>query len=388
MNFLLPDAPELVKALLDNFLEAQTLQGEIDLKPGLAGQRSHLLATPLFADITLMIFEYYRDFDYLKSVYSKLLSFFLSWFSRSHDRNGDQIPEWDQAIQTGFEDLPFFSSRQPWPLCVDISTIESPGLCSYLYRECISLITIGKIINDHDAILQLEPFAEKLKSMVEQSWSEQDACYIYRDRDSHYSTPVETLGTLQGAGIIEIHREFHQPIRPIIYLTSQEDITHPTKIFIHGNGATGAHRVEHIPASRVHWQLGFGYVTSEYTYNSIERIEINGTRPGDTVIAQTINFTFVDQSLLLPLWAGIPSKETAKILVNLTIMNKKKFLSPYGLRTWIDLGGMSDIPDEYIGLYLPWTALILDGLVQYGERKKAAEIFMRLMKPVVKSKIR
>jgi hypothetical protein len=66
-------------------------------------------------------------------------------------------------------------------------------------------------------------------------------------------------------------------------------------------------------------------------------------------------------------------------------MNKKKFLSPYGLRTWIDLGGMSDIPDEYIGLYLPWTALILDGLVQYGERKKAAEIFMRLMKPVVKS---
>lgn len=385
INFLLPASPELLKGLLDNFLDVQTLQGEIDMKPGLAGQRSHLLATPLFADITIQLYEYFGDDDYLKLVFHKLLAFFLAWFSSTYDRDSDQIPEWDHIIQTGLEDLPLFSQNYPWSSGVDISTVESPSLCSYLYRECISLITIGKIINDNDAIRLLEPYAENLKSMVEQSWSEQDACYLYRDRDSHSSLPGEILGTLQGVGIIEIRKEFRQPVRPVIHLETQQEITRPTKIFIHGTGATGAHRVEHIPASRIHWQLRVGNVTSKYTYNSIERIEINGILPDDTVTAQTVHLKYIDQSLLLPLWAGIPSKERAKILVNLTIMNKKKFLSPFGLRSCIDFPRMNEIPEEYFGLHLPWTALILDGLIQYGERNKAAEVFTRLMKPVGKA---
>jgi hypothetical protein len=384
-NILLPASPELVKGLLDNFLDIQTSHGEIDSKPGLAAQRSHLLASPLLVDIALQLFEFSGDFNYLKSVYPKLFSFFLSWFTSSHDRDRDQIPEWDQVVQIGFEDLPFFSQHHPSALGVDISTIEGPGLSSYLYRECISLIKIGNFINDHDAVQQLESFAEKLKSMVEQSWSEQYACYLYRDRDSHISSPGELLGTLKGAGIIEIQRDFYHPVRPIISIESQQEVTHPIKIFIQGTGTTGTHRVELIPASGIHWSHQCGHTTSAYTYSSIECIEVNGIRSEDTVIAQTVNLTCMDQSLLLPIWARIPSKERAKILINLTVMNKKRFLGPYGLRSWIKLPGMSEIPEENYGLYLPWTALILDGLIQYGERTKAAEVFMRFMKPVAKA---
>ncbi len=93
----------------------------------------------------------------------------------------------------------------------------------------------------------------------------------------------------------------------------------------------------------------------------------------------------MDLSLLLPLWAGIPLKERAKILINLTIMNRKKFLSPNGLRSWIELPGISKIPEEYYGLNLPGNALILDGLIQYEERLKAAEVFIRIMESVTKS---
>ena len=385
INFLLPASPELIKGLLDNFLDTQSQAGEIDLKPGLAAQHSRLLASPLLADISLQLYEYSNDSDYLDFIYPKLLSFFLSWFSNTHDRDADQIPEWDHAIQTGFEDLPFFSHHDPSFLGVDITTIESPGLSSYLYRECISLLKIGKIINSINTIKLLEPYAEKLKSMVDGSWSEQEACYLYRDRDSHVSITGENLGTLKGAGIIEIHRDFHQPIRPTIYIESQDEITHPANIFIHGIGVTGTHRVEHLSAGRIHWQHRFGYLTSAYSYNSIERIEINGIHPDDIVVAQSVNYTFMDQSLLFPLWAGIPSKERAKILVNLTVMNKKKFLGPFGLRSWIGFPGLSEIPEEYHGLHLPWTALILDGLCQYGEINKAAELFVRLMKPVCKA---
>jgi len=384
-NFLLPASPELLKGLLGNYLEIQTSQGEIDLKPGLGGQRSHLLATPLLAVIAFHLFEYTHDYDYLKTIFPKLLSFFLSWFSSLHDRDHDLIPEWDQLIQTGFEELPLFSHHYPWSIGVDISTVESPDLNSYLYRECLSLISLGKILSDSSAIRRLEPIAENLKAIVEQSWNDQYICYLYRDRDTHLSTPGEILGSLQGSGIMEIHREFQQPIRPIIRLSSLKEITHPTQIFIHGSGTTGAHRVEHIPASRIHWQLRTGFAMSEYTYNSIERIEINGLISEDSIIAHTANIMCMDQSLLLPLWAGIPPYDRAKILINLTIMNRKKFLSPFGLRSCIDFPGMRDIPDDYFGFHLPWTAMILDGLIQYDERNKAAEVFVRLMKPIVSS---
>ncbi len=384
-NILLPSSPDLVKGLLDNFLEIQTMQGEIDWKPGLGGQLSQILATPFLAIMTLQLFEVTGEIGYLRTVYPKLLSFFLSWFSTTHDRDGDLIPEWDQTIQTGFEDLPLFSQNHPWSLGADISTVEGPDLCSYLYRECLSLLAIAKLINNPDSIGQLESIAANLKSMVEQSWNDQYACYLYRDRDSHFSTPNETLGNHNGPGTIDIHEEFLQPVRPVIHLAIYNEINSQIQIFIHGSGSTGAHRVEHIPFNKIHWHVKSGFVTSEYSYSAIERIEVNGIQPEDSVRIQSVDLTCLDQSLLLPLWAGIPSSDRAKILINLTIMNKKKFLGSYGLRTCINFPGRSVVPEEYFGSHLPWTALIIDGLIQYGERNKAAEVFTRLMKPIVKT---
>lgn len=385
LNLLLPSSPELVRGLVENFLDVQTSQGEIDLKPGLASQRSHLLATPLLANIVLQLNDYYEDDEYLGTVYPRLFSFFQSWFTSSHDIDGDHFPEWDQALQTGFEDLPYNSPYQPWSSGVDISIMESPSLCAYLYRECISLMRIGEILNDTYSIKKLESYAENLKSVAEQTWSEEYACYQTRDRDSHIGEKGEILGVRTGEGIIEIQKEFNKPVRPIIFIESQREITHPTKIFIHGTGAADSHRVEHITANRFHWQHGYGYTTSSYNYNSIEHIEINGVLPDDKVNIKTANLNFMDLSLLLPLWAGIPLKERAKILINLTIMNRKKFLSPNGLRSWIELPGTIKIPEEYYGLNLPGNALILDGLIQYGERLKAAEVFSRIMGAVTKS---
>ena len=382
---LLPASPELIRGLLENFFDSQINTGEIDMKPGLAGQRSHLLATPILADISLSMFEYDNDIEYLQKIFPRLLSFFLSWFSNAHDRDLDQIPEWDQAVQTGYEDHPFFSYHDHSFFGVDISTLESPGLSSILYRECIALMKIAQMISSDEAIKTLKPYAEKLRSMVEESWSDQEACYVYRDRDSHISNPGEILSSTNGPGIIEIHRDFEHPIRPTIRIESQDEITHPANLFIHGIGVNGTHRVEHLSAGQIHWQHQYGYLTSAYAYNSIEHIEINGILPEDTVTVRSVNYSFKDQTLLFPLWAGIPSKERAKILVNLSIMNKKKFLGPCGLRPWIDLQETDQIPEEFHGLHLPWTALILEGLLHYGEINKAAELFVRFLKPVSKA---
>ena len=384
-NFILPTSPELLKGMLDNFLATQSPYGEIDWKPGLGGQRSQLLATPLLANLTWQFYEYTGDLEYLYYAFPKLLNFFFSWFTSTHDRDNDLIPEWDQSIQTGYEDHPLFSYSYPWSAGIDISTVESPDLISYLYRECQSLILIARKIKNDEEINRLDGIAIQLKSMVEQSWSDHDACYRYRDRDSHISTQREFLGKLMGPGVMEINKEFQQPLRPTIHFKTQRERTQPIQIFIHGITTTGSHRIDHIPTNRMRWHLGAGYITSEYLYKTIEQIEVTGISSDVEVIAQSACLTSMDQTLLLPLWAGIPSDDKAKILINLTVMNKKRFLSPYGIRSSIDMSSMSDIPEVFFGIHLPRICLILDGLVRYGERKKAADVFTRLMKAVVQS---
>lgn len=384
-NFLLPTSPGLLKGLLDNFLATQAAQGEIDFKPGLGGQRSQLLATPLLGLVAWKYFEYTDDIEYIKSIFPKLLQFFYSWFTTAHDRDSDFVPEWDQIVQTGYEENPLFSHLKDSPAGIDISTVESPDLCSYLFQECQSLILIAKQLAKDKVTIKLKSIAETLNTMVEQSWSDEQACFLYRDRDSHKSPPMEHLGKLMGAGVIELHREFLYPVRPVIHIKSKIEGTRPVQIYIHGTSINDAHRVDHIPAYKVHWHLNSGYLTSEYVYKTIEQIEITGILPDDEVYIQTPNLHFIDQTLLLPIWAGIASEEKAKILINSTIMNKKKFLSPFGIRSRIDFQDLDEIPEEYPTINLLWESMVLEGLIRNGERKKAAELFARTMKAIVHS---
>ncbi len=384
-NFLLPCSPELVRGMLDNFLATQLPEGDVDGKPGMAGQRSHLLATPLLANLAWKYYEYSADADYLKTIFPKLLANFHSWFKPLHDRDQDGFPEWDQPVQTGIEDFPLYSAAPVNTFSVDISTLECPDLASYLFSESTSLLSIAHLLGEQDSTARIMEMQGKLASMIESAWSEEDICYHYRDRDTHASHRGEVLGTRMGAGILELERSFDPPIRPVLRLESGRELTHPTQIFIHGIGINAVHRVEVITANRVHWQLGIGYVTSEYAYSSIERIEVNGIQPDARVEVGSADHLLLDESLLLPLWAGIPTDERARVLINLTIMNKKKFLSPYGVRPVVGINPLSGKPEDFPGTHLPLTAMLLEGLVRYGERRKAAEIFIRLMNNVVRS---
>ncbi len=384
-NFLLPSSPDILRGVLDNFFAAQTPQGEIDWKPGLGGQRSQLLSTPLLTTLAWMYYRYSADITYLRDIFPQLTKFFFSWFTNAHDRDEDLIPEWDQAHQTGFEEHPLFSNIHPWLSGLDCSTVESPDLVAYLYRESQLLISIAKLLEENNNFNQLVLISEQLKNVVEQSWSDQLACYLYRDRDSHLSTQGEVLAVQNGSGVMELHREFQQPIRPMLVIKGRGERTQPIQVYIHGSSPAGIHRVDHIPAYRIRWHLGSGYLTSEYIYQTLEQIEIMGILDDVEVIARSADLTRIDHTLLLPLWAGIPAEDRVKILINLTILNKKKFLSPYGLRSTIEAPVDMEVPDEYFAVLLPWNSLILEGLVHYGMYEKASEVFTRLMKAVLHS---
>jgi hypothetical protein len=382
-GLLLPAYPQLVKGVVHNFLATHNQPGVMDWKPGLGGQRGQLLATPLLAYLTWKIFQVTRDNSFLDEAFPVLLNYFLAWFDPQHDRDGDGIPEWDHVLQTGFEDHPLFAHWDKWSLGIDITTMESPSLCAFLYRECGALIEIAQLLERTESMLALQAHADNLKAAVEASWDDKDAIYCYWDRDTHNSLSGETLGERYGSGEIAIRRNFDQPVRILVRIHTLGEPSRQVQIFIHGAGPSGQHLIERIPNENLRWYLGLGSATSERIYTNLERVEISGADEPDRITLQTVGYDYPDHTVLLPLWAGIPSQERAQILVKQAIITEDGFWQQYGIRACASLpiSGEDNFPCQSV--YLPWNTLIGEGLVDYGFRAEAAELVTRLMNAIV-----
>jgi len=375
-------APDLAQGLVYNFLSAQDELGFTDWKPGLGGQRSRLLATPLLATLAWRIYEASEDLDFLKKTFPELQKFVYHWLTPEHDRDRDGIPEWDHPLQTGSEDHPLYSYWHEWAQGVDIGTFESPALNALLYQECQSLIKIATMLRRTETIPALRATAEQLKAAVEASWSEHASVYQNRDRDTHDSLDGELLAQNSGEGMILIQREFEQPVRLLIHLQTKQGTIPRPQIFIHGTGISGQHRVEKIAADQFKWFSGRGALTGQNVYRMIEQIDVQGLRAGDEIAIYSVGHTLLDHSLLAPLWAQIPKRERAQQLVENTITNPERFWRQFGIPACPDLHENAD-PSFCNNVHLAWNQLIGEGLVAYGYREQAAELIGRIMSAIL-----
>ena len=388
-GLILPSSPDLAQGLVRNFLASQMEDGSIDWKPGLAGQRSRLLAMPILASLAWKIYQSTEDKSFLGEIFNGLLRFTQYWFAPEQDRDGDGIPEWSHPIQTGFEEQPLFSQWQPGAKGVEITTAESPALCALLYRECRSLIQIAGQLNRREPVAALSSLAEHVCTAIESSWGEEQASYQYWDRDTHHSTQGEKLAEGEGNGTLLIQRSFNEPVRLLIHILTQGETTRHPEIFIHGESAGGQPRLEHITMDQFKWHLGMGRLTGERVYGRIEQIEIQGIDPADQVAIYSVDYHTLDQTLLLPLWAKIPSAERAELLVHRTIASPQGFWRTFGLagcpqpaHTHSAEGLERSFCQD---VHLPWNTLIGEGLLEYGYQSEAAEIITRTMAAVTRS---
>jgi hypothetical protein len=123
-GIILPSEAQLAKGLVRNFLATQSEDGVVDWKPGLAGQRSGLQATPLLATLAWKIYEASEDQEFLRKFFLVCISH-SGMVAAEQDRDGDGIPEWDNPMQTGFETINAFSGGIPGAGVID--TAESPA---------------------------------------------------------------------------------------------------------------------------------------------------------------------------------------------------------------------------------------------------------------------
>jgi hypothetical protein len=95
-----------------------------------------------------------------------------------------------------------------------------------------------------------------------------------------------------------------------------------------------------------------------------------------------VDFSQVDCSLFLPLWAGIPDERRTRDLVEKTLFGQ--FLQPFGIPI-CPPGRCPEDPPELGCVAMPWNVLIGEGLIQAGYRQEAAGLVTRLMQAVIRS---
>ena len=381
---ILPAAPELAKNLIRNWLAVQQADGFVDGKPGLAGQRNHALSQPLLATLAWTIFEYTEDQAFLAEVYPGLCRFLDAWFKPNHDYDEDGIPEWSHIVQSGFDNNPSFVRWRPWAQGADIALAEAPDLVSYLYREGEALNRIAEQLGQlPDPTLAQR--AARLKAAVNGMWRHETRCYHYVDRDIHEVPRGQMLGSGRGNVALDVRQKFSPAVRVLVRAAGPNEACPALAITVAGKGRRGPPRVETFRRAQVQWYWGLGTAVSGKTYAEVERVEVDGLTDEFEVTVSTVDYGRQDQSLLLPLWAGLPEPARAETLVRQTILDPQRYWRPYGIPccSALDPAYQPDNCEGSGGVWLLRNTMIGEGLVEYGYRAEAAELLSRLMTSIL-----
>lgn len=375
--------PELVKGLVRNYLAVQSEDGFIDFKPGIARQRSRVLATPLLATLTWQIYQTGRDRKFLEDAYPSLVEFIENWFSPEHDRDQDGIPEWDHPIQSGYEDHPLFASWHDWSQGINIECAESPSLCAFLLHELDALSHMAAELNLDRSPDEFEAHSHRLNKALEECWSEEQGIFFERDRDTHTSLPPVWLGERTGPGTIQLQGEYAHPIRLVIKIITGESGTRHPHLVIHGTSISGNNRIEEISEEQFKWLPGRGSLTGERIYQAIDRLDIENIAPEDQVIVHSAGFQSLTISQLLPLWSGQLPVRTAEQLVGETISNPLRFWQPFGIPACVEERLIPEEDEVCLSCDPLWNGFIIAGLQKSGYTQEAAELFTRIMNATV-----
>ncbi len=375
-SLILPGGAELVKGWIENFLSIQDGQGRIDWRSAPAGQLNRRLAQPVLAGLAWQTAQYLTDGPaWLDEIYAKLVNFFNAWFEPGMDRDQDGFPEWEHPLQTGLDDLPLFDLWHANAQGVDITTLEAPGLAAFLAREADALAHIARLTGRMDDLAGLEQRKSKLNGALQPAWDARAGLFTYQDYASHLGSKGGLLKTLHGSGKFSLHRSFKTPQRLQLNLVSSEDNTHAVTLRLIGTSPEGS-IVEEISPRRWTWFGHQARSTSQMLFNSLAEIEVAGAAEKDRISVERVDTRQRDISLFLPLWAGLCSQPQAKKMVEKALFGS--YMLPYGpplCRREKDGEG----PASLNGVSPLWASLVGEGLIAYGFRKEAAELFTRTM---------
>lgn len=371
--------PEFSEGLIRNYLAVQAPDGFIDLRPGLGGQRGHLLCTPLLARLSWSLFQYTENQSFLRDVFAPLLRFFERWMQPDFDIDADGVPEWQNELQTLYPYQPTFGVGRGWGQQADIRTVETPDLLAYLLSEALSLremaLTLGEtaydtLLNEHIAHL-----SERLAAF----WHEDR--FAYRDRDTHTTQPGERL--LTGGPADEPHflaAVLASPARLVVQIIGGLEHVPNANLKLTGLNAAGQTLEETLHAKDMIWISGRGVGTTTGVFRQLDQVTPSGLIRVYKLQIDALDTSRRDLNGLLPLWLPtLPAEQVAALVAQLR--SDAAFSVPNGVTmthrgdpTYNPAGG-----EGSGGVWPFWLTLIGEGLIEHGEPAFAAELLRRLM---------
>jgi hypothetical protein len=230
----------------------------------------------------------------------------------------------------------------------------------------------------------LELKIQDLQNALEKMWDNQLNIYRDRDRDTHNTTTGVLIGQREGSGIIITNKEFDNPIRIFLLIKAEDTTKFRPTISLHGKSASGNNRVERFKYTNFNWQLEIGRLTGQKLYSTIDQIEVKGLSPKDKIFVYSAGYDCINQTLLLPLWAGIPDIDKANQIINQNLLNPERFWKNHGIVGCIQ-NPFDDDQSACSQVNLLWNFFIGEGLINYGRFEVTAKLISKWMKAIVQN---
>ncbi|MEP7289211.1 MAG: hypothetical protein ABI947_25960, partial [Chloroflexota bacterium] len=379
-------APDLARGAIRNALAVCQPDGWIDFKPGLGGQRANLLSQPLLATTTWRIYESTEDKAFVEETFPSLLQFFERWFQQDVDSDQDGLPEWSTTTQSAYPDNPTFARNRRWAQQADINKAESPDLAVYLIAEAQSLLRMAELLDKQSLTAPVQSRLDILLQQLEALWNESVGSYLYRDRDTHLTEKGQRIFTGKGGDAFDQRLMINPPNRLILRVIGGKEYTPKVSATIEGIDAQGTHVAESLPTQAFVWNYGMGAAVSTHAYLQVNYIKFEGLSRVYSIEISTVDLTRQNQTLLLPLWAGVPNEDRVTQLIK-TMTDPARYWRRFGMPVCpVDDSNFAANNDGGSGgVWLLWNTLLIEGLLHYGHTSEAVTLFSRVLDAQVKA---
>ncbi len=383
---VLPAAPELAKGVVLNALATQGADGAVDAKPGLAGQRQRMSSVPILCELSWQIFRQTEDRTFLLDVLPKLREAFDSWFEPARDRDRDGFPEWEHAIQPGYDDHPVFSQTRASAQGADIRCVESPDLAAFLLREAEALSSMAQAAGEAGWLPGIHARVAGLLAGLARCWDPEEGAYRRIDRDLHTTPSGAAIVRARRDGRYDTKATLQPPARLVIRVSGPESEARSLEIVLSGSPPAGRVRTVRLDASDFAWYWNLGSSTTDEVFARLERVQVRGLGDAFETLVRIPDLTRQDLGTLLPLWPQQTPSEPSSRLIDGLVSNANQFWQPHGLPLLpaSDPGYAEQIEDWVGGVSMPWNVMIGEGLIAHGRQELAAALFDHLMAGVTR----
>ena len=381
-QLILPEKIDLARQLLDKQItklveRLQKKPQEVDFKMG-----SLWKCCPMLTSILLEIFEITQDKEVLEHHFLSVDILFKSWVLDLSSGSEKEFLHWDNPSQLQVDTGLFtFDRWETYGKGLDIRKAESPALYALLFKEAKSIHKISKILGERSQQRFYAKMQKKILQKMENCWRDDKRIYGYKDIETHQCPPKVRFYEGHISEKTEIEQTLTKQQRLHCTIYSSDERTRACTLNILGKSSDGKPIREIFRSPDILWANGRAHLTTEHLYTEIDTISFVGLEPRDKLIVETADYSQTDITCFLPLWANAGSelhlKETTKML-----MESPKIETPFGIpETW---ESQHPLPEDLpIRVNLLWNTLILEGFVNQGESKQAANLFTNLMSAII-----